>query len=40
MNNKIEEFSIKMDLSEPIKTKVKEITKIVINSKKKKYLNY
>ena len=34
MNNKIEDFSKKMDLSDSIKTKVKELTKKVFDSKK------
>ena len=34
INNKIEDFSKKMDLSDSIKTKVKELTKKVFDSKK------
>ena len=37
MNNKIEDFSKKMDLSQPIIDKVKELTKKVFDSKKIKF---
>ena len=37
MNNKIEEISKKMDLSESIKEKVKDLTKKVLDSKKIKF---
>ena len=37
INNKIEDFSKKMDLSDSIKTKVKELTKKVFDSKKIKF---